>query len=108
MLDLYADWCVSCIEMEKFAFSDPAVARKMSRFLLVRADVTKNTPADRALLKRFRLLGPPGLIFFDAQGKPLNDARVVGFHNASQFSVVPHNVLAQGANHTQPGRHPWR
>src|SRR3546814_15415403 len=83
--------------MEKFTFSEPAVARKSSRFLLVRADVTKNTPADRALLKRFRLFGPPGIIFFDAQGKPLNDARVVGFKNAAQFSAVLDSVLAPGA-----------
>src|SRR3546814_16821517 len=53
MLDFYADWCVSCIEMEKFTFSDPGVAAQMSQLLLVQADVTKNTDDDRALLKRF-------------------------------------------------------
>src|SRR5690606_975448 len=58
MLDFYADWCVSCIEMEKFTFSDPQVAGQMSDLLLVQADVTKNTPEDRALLKRFNLYGP--------------------------------------------------
>lgn len=93
MLDFYADWCVSCIEMEKFTFSDPAVAQQMSQFLLVQADVTKNTEDDRALLKRFKLFGPPGIIFFDAKGKQLDDARVVGFKNARDFGAVLERVL---------------
>jgi len=96
MLDFYADWCVSCIEMEKFTFSDPVVARKMSRLLLVRADVTGNTADDRALLKRFKLFGPPGIMFFDAHGRLLGDARVVGFKNAAQFSAVLDRVLGAG------------
>lgn len=96
MLDFYADWCVSCLEMEKFTFSDPAVAGKMSQLLLLQADVTKNTPEDRALLKRFHLFGPPGILFFDAQGKPLPNARVIGFQNAAQFSAVLDRVLADG------------
>ncbi|MFC4201395.1 protein-disulfide reductase DsbD [Candidimonas humi] len=94
MLDFYADWCVSCLEMEKFTFSDPAVAGKMSQLLLLQADVTKNTPEDRALLKRFHLFGPPGILFFDAQGKPLPNARVIGFQNAAQFGAVLDGVLA--------------
>ncbi|HUH60129.1 MAG TPA: protein-disulfide reductase DsbD [Candidimonas sp.] len=93
MLDFYADWCVSCIEMEKFTFSDPDVARQMSGFLLLQADVTKNTPEDRALLKRYSLFGPPGIIFFDAQGTELDDARVVGFKNATAFGAVLGRVL---------------
>lgn len=94
MLDFYADWCVSCIEMEKFTFSDPAVAQQMSQFLLVQADVTKNTEDDRALLKRFRLFGPPGIIFFDVKGQQLDDARVVGFKNARDFGTVLGRVLS--------------
>jgi thiol:disulfide interchange protein DsbD len=93
MLDFYADWCVSCIEMEKFTFSDPHVAAQMSRFLLVQADVTKNNADDRALLKRFHLFGPPGIMFFDAHGKLVADARVVGFQDARQFSAVLDRVL---------------
>lgn len=95
MLDFYADWCVSCIEMERFTFSDPAVAQQMSRMLLVQADVTGNTPQDRALLKRFRLFGPPGIIFFDEQGNELDNARVVGFLNAEKFGAVLRRVLGQ-------------
>ncbi len=94
MLDFYADWCVSCLEMEKFTFSDPGVAGQMSRLLLVQADVTKNTPDDRALLKRFKLFGPPGIIFFDAQGRELDNARVVGFKKPGDFGAVLERVLA--------------
>lgn len=95
MLDFYADWCVSCIEMEKFTFTDPAVAQKMQNLVLVQADVTRNTPDDRALLKRFNLFGPPGIIFFDAEGRQLEQPRVVGFMNAQDFSAQLDRVLGQ-------------
>jgi thioredoxin:protein disulfide reductase len=88
MLDFYADWCVSCKEMERFTFSDPAVAEKMSRALLLKADVTANNNDDRALLKRFGLFGPPGTIFFDAQGREISGVRVVGFQNAERFAAT--------------------
>ncbi|GAA5236895.1 protein-disulfide reductase DsbD [Verticiella sediminum] len=87
MLDFYADWCVSCKEMERFTFTDPGVAARMSRMLLVQADVTANNALDRELLKRFRLFGPPGIIFFDAAGRELSQARVVGFQNARRFTA---------------------
>ncbi len=88
LLDFYADWCVACKEMERFTFTDPAVARQMSRMLLVQADVTGNTQDDRALLKRFRLFGPPGIVFFEPGGKLIDDARVVGFQSAGRFLAV--------------------
>ncbi|HEX6722241.1 MAG TPA: thioredoxin family protein, partial [Burkholderiaceae bacterium] len=88
MLDFYADWCVSCKEMERFTFSDPAVAQRMSRALLLKADVTANNSDDRALLKRFRLFGPPGTIFFDPQGREIDGARVIGFQNAERFAAT--------------------
>lgn len=88
LLDFYADWCVSCIEMENFTFTDPTVARQMSSMLLLQADVTGNTAEDRELLKRFNLFGPPGIIFFDAQGKEVTQQRVVGFQSAERFSTV--------------------
>lgn len=94
LLDFYADWCVSCIEMERFTFSAPEVAQRMGRMVLVQADVTQNLPQHRDLLKRFRLFGPPGIIFFDAQGNELTDTRVVGFQNASRFAAVLDRVLA--------------
>ncbi len=97
MLDFYADWCVSCVEMERFTFSDPRVAQLMSQMVLVQADVTKNNAQDRALLKRFKLFGPPGIIFFDAQGRELTDIRVVGFMKAAPFAAKLEQVLATGA-----------
>ncbi|MER1967886.1 protein-disulfide reductase DsbD [Castellaniella sp. GW247-6E4] len=93
MLDFYADWCVSCIEMEKFTFSDPEVARRMSGMLLLQADVTRMTAQDRELLARFDLFGPPGIIFFDAHGNVLPDARVIGFKKAADFGTVLDRVL---------------
>ena len=85
MLDFYADWCVSCKEMERFTFADPAVQAKLKSVLLLQADVTANSEADLALLKRFGLYGPPGILFFDAQGKEMGDFRVIGYQNAAQF-----------------------
>jgi thiol:disulfide interchange protein DsbD len=95
MLDFYADWCVSCKEMEHLTFSDPAVAAAMQRFLLLQADVTANSEADKALLKRFQLFGPPGILFFDAKGKEKAEPRVVGFQNAAQFLAVLNQALEQ-------------
>jgi thiol:disulfide interchange protein DsbD len=85
MLDFYADWCVSCKEFERFTFTDPAVQRRLGGALLLRADVTANTPHDRELLRRFHLFGPPGMIFFDATGREIGAARTVGFQKTSQF-----------------------
>ncbi len=85
MLDFYADWCVSCKEMEAFTFSDARVKAQLDRMLLLQADVTANTSEHKALLKRFSLFGPPGIIFFDAQGKELRGLRVIGYQNAERF-----------------------
>jgi thiol:disulfide interchange protein DsbD len=85
MLDFYADWCVSCKEMESFTFSDPRVQAKLSGMLLLQADVTANGEADRQLLKRFSLFGPPGIVFFDAQGREIKGLRVIGYQNAERF-----------------------
>ena len=85
LLDFYADWCVSCKEMEAQTFVEPAIAAKLSKAVLLRADVTANSADDQALLKRFHLFGPPGIILFDAQGHELATARVVGFQDAERF-----------------------
>ncbi len=85
MLDFYADWCISCKEMERFTFSDPTVQGKLAGFKLLKADVTGNTPEDKALLARFKLFGPPGILFFDQQGKEQATVRVVGFQDAPTF-----------------------
>jgi thiol:disulfide interchange protein DsbD len=85
MLDFYADWCVSCKEMERFTYSDADVARRLAGARLLKADVTGNTDAHRALLRRFKLFGPPGTLFFDRQGQEVVNARVVGFQSAKRF-----------------------
>ena len=85
MLDFYADWCVSCKEMERFTFSDPQVRKRLSGALLLKADVTRNAAADRELLKRFSLFGPPGTLFFSADGVEIKRARVIGYQDTSRF-----------------------
>lgn len=85
MLDFYADWCVSCKEMEKFTFSDAQVRAKLAGVRLLQADVTANSDDDKALLQRFGLFGPPGIIFFGGDGKERHDVRVVGYQPANDF-----------------------
>ena len=88
MLDFYADWCVSCKEMERFTFPDAQVRERLSGMTLLQVDVTGNSPEDVALLKRFRLFGPPGIIFFDSAGREINGLRVIGYQDASRFTRV--------------------
>jgi len=85
MLDFYADWCVSCKEMEKFTLSDARVRAELANVLLLQADVTAASPADRELLKRFSLFGPPGIIFFDADGREIPGLRVIGYQPPERF-----------------------
>ncbi len=86
MLDFYADWCISCKEMERFTFTDPEVRARMERMLLLKADVTANSADDKALLQRFAVYGPPATIFFDPAGRQLA-YRVIGFQPARQFAT---------------------
>jgi thiol:disulfide interchange protein DsbD len=85
MLDFYADWCVSCKEMEKFTLSDARVRKQLDNVLLLQADVTAANAADRELLKRFSLFGPPGIIFFDAAGREIPGLRVIGYQPPERF-----------------------
>jgi thiol:disulfide interchange protein DsbD len=98
MLDFYADWCVSCIEMEKFTFTDPGVQAEFDRAVLLQADVTANDEDDQALLKHFGILGPPTIVFFDAGGRERPEFRVVGFKKAAEFR--PHVARAFGSTGT--------
>lgn len=93
LLDFYADWCVSCKEMEAFTFTSPEVVKRMGQMLLLQVDVTSNNPDDRALLKRYKLFGPPGIIFFDGGGREQKDVRVVGFQAAARFASNLDRVL---------------
>jgi thiol:disulfide interchange protein DsbD len=86
VLDFYADWCVSCKEMEHLTFTDPSVRLRMANALLLQVDVTANSADDKALLKRFGLFGPPGILFFDPQGREHADARVIGFVPPQRFA----------------------
>ena len=85
VLDFYADWCVSCKEMEKRTFADPRVQNVFADMVLLQADVTANNDDDKALLKRFQLFGPPGIIFFNNQGQEIGNSRVIGFQEAAKF-----------------------
>jgi thiol:disulfide interchange protein DsbD len=85
MLDFYADWCVSCKEMEKFTFSDARVRAELDRMLLLQADVTAGSEAERQLLKRFSLFGPPGIVFFDVGGREIPGLRVIGYQPPERF-----------------------
>lgn len=84
MLDFYADWCVSCKEMERFTFSDPKVQARLKDALLLQADVTANSADDKALLARFKLFGPPGIIFWDKNGQEVA-YRVIGYEAPEKF-----------------------
>ena len=88
LLDFYADWCVSCKEMERFTFADPRVQARLAGWTLLQVDVTANSDDDRALLQRFKLYGPPGIIFFDRSGKEIEGLRVIGFQNAEEFLAL--------------------
>lgn len=85
LLDFYADWCVSCKEMEKLTFTAPQVRARLADSILLQVDVTANDDDDKALLKRFNLFGPPGIILFDGQGREIADARVIGYQNPQKF-----------------------
>jgi thioredoxin:protein disulfide reductase len=85
MLDFYADWCVSCKEMEAFTFPDPQVRQILASFLLIQADVTANDAEDKALLKQLGLFGPPAIIFYDFSGNEIKGHRVVGYMKTEDF-----------------------
>lgn len=86
LLDFYADWCVACKEMKKYTFVDAGIHQQLTDTILLQADVTGNTAQDRALLKRFQLFGPPGIILFNGHGQEIANSRIIGYQNAAQFS----------------------
>ena len=94
MFDYYADWCVSCKEMERFTFSDPGVQTALSDVLLLQTDVTANDALDRALLAEFGLFGPPAILFFGPDGRERRELRVVGYMNAGDFLRVVRRAVA--------------
>ncbi len=93
LLDFYADWCVSCKEMERFTFTDPRVQKQTAQMAMLQVDVTANSAEHQALLKQYRLFGPPGIIFFDRGGREIQGLRVIGFQSADKFTGVLGEVL---------------
>ncbi|MGB4924086.1 MAG: protein-disulfide reductase DsbD [Candidatus Nitrotoga sp.] len=85
MLDFYADWCISCKEMERYTFTDIKVQAKLKNAVLLQVDVTANSNEDKAVLKRFELFGPPAILFFDTQGREQGGRRIIGYQDAGQF-----------------------
>jgi thiol:disulfide interchange protein DsbD len=102
MLDFYADWCISCKEMEKLTFTDPRVRDRFADMVLLQADVTANNADDKALLKRFRLFGPPGIIFFGKDGAETPGGRVIGYQDADRFLASMAVVSAEAGNPPNP------
>lgn len=93
LLDFYADWCVSCKEMERYTFSNDGVQARLGGMLALQADVTDNRDEHKALLKRFGLFGPPGIVFFDREGREIEGLRVVGFQPADKFAATLDRAL---------------
>jgi len=93
MVDFYADWCISCKEMERFTFTDAKVQSRLKDVVLLQVDVTAGTPDDSALLKRFKLFGPPGILFLDRQGREIQRIRLIGYQDTESFLAVLNAVL---------------
>ena len=85
MLDFYADWCVSCKELEVFTFADPSVAQRLQQFMTLKVDVTAHDDASKALYQRYKIVGPPALIFYDRQGQLLENAMLIGVPDPEDF-----------------------
>ena len=94
MLDFYADWCVECKRMERNTFPVPAVAELMGELQLLQADVTANDDTDQALMKKFGIIGPPAILFFDRQGHEMKQYRMVGYFEPEEFAAHLEKVLA--------------
>ncbi|MBA1276977.1 MULTISPECIES: protein-disulfide reductase DsbD [Pseudomonadaceae] len=86
MLDWYADWCISCKVIEREVFADPLIAPRLADYRLIRFDITESNAQQRALLDRYKLFGPPAVLFFDRSGQEISDARVVGEIDVAQFA----------------------
>lgn len=102
MLDFYADWCVSCIEMEEYTFITPEVQAALSNTVPVQADVTKNDADDQVLLERFGVFGPPTIIFFGSDGEQRHGYEVVGFMNAEDFAAHVREAVGSADNNSTP------
>jgi len=89
MLDFYADWCVSCKELEHRTFNDPAVMKQLASMTLLQVDVTANSEDDRFLMKRFGVFGPPAICFLTRTVRRFQVAELVGFRSPDDFLRNP-------------------
>ncbi|MFW3344342.1 protein-disulfide reductase DsbD [Aliarcobacter butzleri] len=88
MLDFWASWCVSCKELEEITFQDEQVINKLQEFTLLKADVTENNDEDKALQKKFGVVGPPALIFWDKDKNEIQASRIIGYKNPKDFLEI--------------------
>ncbi len=95
MLDFSAKWCSACKELEHITFKDPEVVKLMKEFTLLRADVTENSPEEKALLKRFNLFGPPAIIFYDKDGNQLKNLKTIGYKPPEEFIPILKKALGK-------------
>ena len=95
LLDWYADWCISCKVIEHEVLSAPQVQAQLGAFKLLRFDITESNVEQRSLLDRYRLFGPPALLFFAANGSEMSSDRVVGEINAGDFAQILTRVRGQ-------------
>lgn len=97
LLDWYADWCISCKVIEREVFGNAEVGSKLAGWRLIRFDITESSAAQRALLDRYQLFGPPAIQLFSAQGDELLDLRVVGEVDAATFGVRLDRAVARSS-----------
>jgi thiol:disulfide interchange protein DsbD len=96
LLDFYADWCISCKEMEVNTFANPEVSKELKQFVLLQADVTANNPENQALLKRFGLYGPPGILIFNLNAQEQKEQRVIGYMAPQRFIERLKQAITKG------------
>lgn len=94
MLDFYADWCVECVRMERNTFGEPGIQTLFKQLQPLQADVTDNDETDQALMKKYGIIGPPAILFFDRQGKEMPAYRLVGYFEPDEFAEHLQSVLA--------------
>ncbi len=97
VVDVRADWCVSCLELEQRTFPHPEVVPLLAQVRRVKVDVTANRPEDRALLNHFGLYGPPAVLFFAPGGAERRDLRVTGYIEGPRFAALLRQGLAASA-----------
>jgi thiol:disulfide interchange protein DsbD len=102
MLDFYADWCVACKELEEFTFNDPSVKKALENTVLLQADVTANSPEEVALLNKFKLFGPPGIVFYNKSGQEVSPLKVIGYQAPEDFIKVLNQLNSLGDDECNP------